>query len=56
MLNDIYDNKKIKKVAIKDIGAYLSKTYKFTSCIAIIFNTKVGKSPSVNTLKKAIGI
>ena len=31
----IYDNKKSKKVVIKDMGSYLKKTYKFTSGIAI---------------------
>ena len=52
----IYDNKKSKKIATKDINFYLSKNYKFTSGIAITFNSKVGKAINVKTLKKATAI
>jgi hypothetical protein len=52
----IYDNKKIKKVAISDIKSYLNKTYKFTSGIAITYNSELNKAISVSTLKKATGI
>ena len=48
--------RKSNKIAVKDLKAYLTKNYKFSSGIAITFDVKVGKALSVSTLKKARGM
>ncbi|MCL2114674.1 MAG: hypothetical protein FWH29_00455 [Methanobrevibacter sp.] len=52
----VYDNKKSEKVAVNSLTSYLNrKKFRFSG-VAITYNVKIGKSPSVNNLKSAIGI